>query len=249
MFGDIREATSSNCSLNCDPTKLWSRLGQFFSASYPTQFLAYLPSITALYIVAHVSFLIIYRLYLHPLAKYPGPFLAKITSLYSAYHGYRRDIHIDVQACHEKYGDFVRYGPNKLLVNTARGVQDIYGHKNNVKKAQYYSPFHKGLVPSALSAYDKDDHAPRRKILNPSFSETALKQYDATITKHADIFIDKVVENNGSSGSRSMTGNSAWTVGRDMALWCMHSQLGNLKRLAASTDNSHRRLSWIRYHD
>jgi cytochrome P450 len=197
--------------------------------SYPTQFPAYLPSIAALCIVAHVSFLIIYRRYLHPLAEYPGPFLARITSLYSTYHGYRRDIHIDIQACHEKYGDFVRYGPNKLLVNTARGVQDIYGHKNNVKKAQYYSPFHKGLVPSALSAYDKDDHAPRRKILNPSFSETALKQYDATITKHADIFIDKVAENDGSSGSRSMTSNSAWTVERDMAHWCMHSQLGNLK--------------------
>jgi hypothetical protein len=197
--------------------------------SFPTQFPSYFLSIVALYIVAHVSFFFTYRLYLHPLAKYPGPFLAKITSLYSAYHGYRRDIHIDVQACHEKCGDFVRYGPNKLLVNTASGVQDIYGHKNNVKKAQYYSPFHKGLVPSALSAYDKDDHVPRRKILNPSFSEAALKQYDVTIAKHADIFIDKVVENNSSSGSQTMTGNSAWTVGRDMALWCMHSKLRDLK--------------------
>jgi cytochrome P450 len=217
--------------------------------SCPTQFTAYLPSIVALYVVAHVSFLFTYRLYLHPLAKYPGPFLAKISSLYSAYHGYRRDIHLDVQACHEKYGDFVRYGPNKLLVNTASGVQDIYGHKNNVKKSQYYSPFHKGLLPSALSAYDKDDHVPRRKILNPSFSETALKRYDATIAKHVDVFIDKVVENNGASGSRSMAGNSAWTVGRDMALWCMHPLTRRPQALAASTDNLHRRLSWIRHHD
>lgn len=189
---------------------------------HSTHFPSYILSLIALCLVAYVSFLLIYRLYFHPLAKYPGPFFAKITSLYSAYHGYVRDIHIDAQACHEKYGDFVRYGPNKLLVNTAGGVQDIYGRKNNVKKAQFYSQLHKGLVPSALSAYDKDDHAPRRKVLNPSFSEMALRQYDATIVKHTDIFIDKLVEKIDPNRSGALASNSEWSVERNMALWCMH---------------------------
>lgn len=46
----------------------------------------------------------IYRLTLHPYAKYPGPFLAKLTNAYSAYHAWKGDIHIDMHLCHEKYG-------------------------------------------------------------------------------------------------------------------------------------------------
>jgi hypothetical protein len=206
---------------------------------YPTQSSSYVLTLILLYLITHVSALFIYRLYFHPLAKYPGPFLGKITSLYAAYHGYIRDVHIDVQTCHEKYGDFVRYGPNKLLVNSASGVHDIYGHKSNVKKAQFYSQFHRGLLPSALSAYDKDDHAPRRKVLNPSFSEVALKQYDITIAKHADIFIDKMVEENSSSSS------SYWSVGRNMALWCMHPVPRRPTGFDCFTDYLHRRLSRI----
>ena len=47
---------------------------------------------------------IVYRLTIHPLAKYPGPFLAKITDFYGAYHGWYQNTHLDAWKCHEKYG-------------------------------------------------------------------------------------------------------------------------------------------------
>jgi cytochrome P450 len=214
------------------------------TVNYLPQNSSYILILVPLYLIAHILFLLIYRLYFHPLAKYPGPFLAKITSLYSAYHGYVRDIHIDVQACHEKYGNFVRYGPNKLLFNTVNGVQDTYGLKSNVKKARFYSQFHQGLLPSALSAYDKDDHIPRRKALNPSFSDAALKNYDAAIAKHTDIFINKMVEEGGSSGPVTLPASSAWSIGRNMALWCMCSPR-RCVTLTTLPDYLSRRLSWI----
>ena len=63
-----------------------------------------------------------YRIFFHPLAKYPGPWLGKITNLYAGYHSWRGDLHVDMLRCHEEYGDFVRYAPNGLLVNTAKGL-------------------------------------------------------------------------------------------------------------------------------
>lgn len=45
-----------------------------------------------------------YRIWFHPLSKYPGPTLAKLSNLYSAYYAWTGDIHIDMWRCHQKYG-------------------------------------------------------------------------------------------------------------------------------------------------
>ena len=45
---------------------------------------------------------------MHPLAKFPGPLLAKITNLYAVYHAYVGDIHLDMLKCHELYGETTR---------------------------------------------------------------------------------------------------------------------------------------------
>lgn len=52
----------------------------------------------------YVVGVVVYRLTLHPLAKYPGPFLAKITDIHLAYHAWRGDRHLQFYRCHEKYG-------------------------------------------------------------------------------------------------------------------------------------------------
>jgi len=65
----------------------------------------------------------IYNVFFHPYAKYPGPFLGKFTDLYAGYHAWKGDIHLDMWRCHMKYGDKVRYAPNRLNVNTVTGLR------------------------------------------------------------------------------------------------------------------------------
>lgn len=46
----------------------------------------------------------LYRLYFHPLARYPGPFLAKISDMYGVWHSMMGRLHIETEKGHRKYG-------------------------------------------------------------------------------------------------------------------------------------------------
>jgi hypothetical protein len=65
---------------------------------------------------------IIYRVYFHPLAKYPGPFFAKITNFYGAYYNGRGELHIQTEKQFKKYGPIVRQGPNKLIFQSEKAL-------------------------------------------------------------------------------------------------------------------------------
>jgi len=52
--------------------------------------------------------LAIWRLYLHLLAKYPGPALAALTDWYNVYYCLTGNLHILFYKLHEKYGKSTR---------------------------------------------------------------------------------------------------------------------------------------------
>lgn len=78
--------------------------------------LAFCISITT-YILTLVSSIIIYRISpWHPLARYPGPIICKITKGRSAYVSTTGKQHENYRMLHERYGDIVRVGKtNKSL--------------------------------------------------------------------------------------------------------------------------------------
>jgi hypothetical protein len=56
--------------------------------------------------LGYVLYTIFYRLYLHPLAKYPGPFWAKISDLPSYYYTLKQDRHVWLLKLQQQYGTF-----------------------------------------------------------------------------------------------------------------------------------------------
>lgn len=80
-------------------------------------------SVLASVLIAYFIINFVYYVFFHPYAKYPGPYLAKFTDLYAGYHAWKGDLHLDMWRCHMKYGDKVRYAPNRLNVNTVTGLR------------------------------------------------------------------------------------------------------------------------------
>ncbi|KAH9206308.1 hypothetical protein DL95DRAFT_315819, partial [Leptodontidium sp. 2 PMI_412] len=125
----------------------------------------------------------VYRLFFHLLSKYPGPLLAKVTDLYSVYYNYIGDIHIDALRYHERYSTLVRYGPSKLINNSAAGYSDIYSYSKNIGKGREYDTLAEDLIShrSILSTTDKKEHSRKRRVIGQGFTETTLRGYESII--------------------------------------------------------------------
>ncbi|KAL0468554.1 cytochrome P450 [Neurospora intermedia] len=166
----------------------------------------------------YTSCLIFYRLFLHPLANYPGPFLAKLTDGYMAYHAFKGDRHLEFWRLHEKYGKFVRFGPNSLSVNSNTALKDIYGFKANVRKAEFYDAF-VHPAPNTHNARDRDLHARKRRVLAHAFSDSAIKEVERYILSNIRTFCDAI----GDLGRPSfalLADKKGWSSPKNMSDWC-----------------------------
>ena len=91
---------------------------------------------------------VIYRLYFHPLAKIPGPFLARCSTLWQNWCYWGGTWYDDILKVHEKYGPVVRINYAEVSFVDAEALKRIYGHNNPCKKV---SPPHTTPLTSRRS--------------------------------------------------------------------------------------------------
>ncbi|CAG8959711.1 hypothetical protein HYFRA_00001617 [Hymenoscyphus fraxineus] len=135
----------------------------------------------------------IYRIYFHPLAKYPGPITANFSDLWLVKHwlGGRWALH--VQEAHKKYGKFVRIAPNELSILSANGAKEIYGHVNKDKKPFLKSAFYDGSgSPNLVTERDPVRHASARRALAAAFSVKSLRQQTDIVVRYVDRFVEQL---------------------------------------------------------
>jgi hypothetical protein len=68
----------------------------------------------------------LYRLFLHPLARVPGPKIAAISNVWHAYHARNGGMFELACTLHQKYGEVVRVGPDELWFNSMEAFDKIY---------------------------------------------------------------------------------------------------------------------------
>ncbi|KAK3215661.1 hypothetical protein GRF29_8g724185 [Pseudopithomyces chartarum] len=124
-----------------------------------------------------IAALCVYRVFSHPLAKYPGPLSYKLSGWPLVWQAYKGDRHIWHLLDHEAYGPIVRIAPNTLSFNTPSALNAIYGTRTaNVKKGEFYKTFDIAAgTYSSFTETDKDKHAVKRRWMTPAFATASIK--------------------------------------------------------------------------
>ncbi|KAF2653489.1 cytochrome P450 [Lophiostoma macrostomum CBS 122681] len=145
-------------------------------------------------VLIYALLLSIYRVFLHPLAKYPGPLRYKLSGwplLWQAYKGNRHIWHLQD---HERYGPVVRIAPNTLSFNTESALSTIYGPRGaNVKKGEWYKTF--DIAAGAYSSFTETDrakHAIKRRWMSPAFSAESIKANESLLTMIIERFCETI---------------------------------------------------------
>ncbi|PPQ66756.1 hypothetical protein CVT24_008713 [Panaeolus cyanescens] len=135
----------------------------------------------------------VYRVYLHPLSRFPGPKLAAVTSLYRTYYEVFKDGALleRIHQLHQLHGPTIRIGPNELHFSTPAAYSDIYLQGSRLpKEPKFYSCF--GVARSAFGALDYHTSKVRRKRLNPFFARRGLVHAEPIVRQKIERLISKI---------------------------------------------------------
>ncbi|CRG82736.1 Isotrichodermin C-15 hydroxylase [Talaromyces islandicus] len=153
-----------------------------------------------------ISYLVsqtIYEIYFSPLAKFPGPFLWKISKIPLQSASLNGRVHLKLTAFHDCYGPIVRISPNELAFNSPQAFRDIYGSptatRTFLKERTHYLPATNG-ADHLISAVDNSVHARHRRLLSHAFSDRALREQQDLVTE----YVDKLMQKLSSSSSQAV---------------------------------------------
>lgn len=137
----------------------------------------------ALVLAAYTIILAFYRLYLSPLARFPGPRLAALTFWYEYYF----DVHkqgrfiFHVQDLHRQYGPIVRINPGEIHINDPNFFAEIYHNEKWITdRDNWYTLEHIGAGLAFTT--DHETHKARRDALSPHFSMQSIRALEPRIT-------------------------------------------------------------------
>ncbi|OBR03065.1 Cytochrome P450 [Colletotrichum higginsianum IMI 349063] len=174
--------------------------------------------------LAIVGFLVlrtVYYLTLHPLAGYPGPLLARITTITSLWHRADGSNHSWPLLLHKRYGHVVRIGPNELSYTHPDAWHDIYAKaggggdmpKDFVGLGPDMAAPEKGIVRA-----DDANHQRQRRIFSHAFSDRAVLKQESLVQGHVrnlmrklaagDAWDENAEQPSSSSSSRSSPSSS-----------------------------------------
>ncbi|KAJ5596154.1 hypothetical protein N7450_002612 [Penicillium hetheringtonii] len=147
--------------------------------------------ITAFFAIYCIG-LIIYNRFFHPLAKYPGPFLASITDIWQLCQFLTLKQPYKLTELHAKYGTIIRYGPDKLSITDEDAIKMVYQTGGrNMPKTEFYDAYG-AAHPNVFGMRDEATHSIRRRHMSHSFSMSYVKEMEQYLDLNIRILRNKI---------------------------------------------------------
>ncbi|KAL6229195.1 hypothetical protein BDW75DRAFT_225493 [Aspergillus navahoensis] len=148
-------------------------------------------------VLLYFTVFVIYNIYFHPLAKYPGPMFMAATRIPYMQLILGGQFPQTIKKLHREYGDVVRIAPDELSFINGDAWKAIYGtrvgHGQKGKDFRFYSPT-AGGAPSIIVSNDVD-HSRFRRLMSHGFSDTSLRTQEPIIKAYIDLLMKRLREN------------------------------------------------------
>lgn len=136
----------------------------------------------------------LYRITLHPLAKFPGPKLTAFTGWYEAYFdffgGHDGTFSYEIKRMHEKYGPIVRINPHELHVSDHRFFDTLYAGGSSKREKFFPSAIVQGTPDAVFGTVDHDVHRKRRGAISNFFSKKSVVSNEPLINEKVELMCD-----------------------------------------------------------
>ncbi|KAI1857354.1 uncharacterized protein JN550_013234 [Neoarthrinium moseri] len=140
---------------------------------------------------------VIYRLWLHPLSKFPGPKIAAVTHLYEvAWDYFGKGAYLyEIDRMHAKYGPIVRVNPEELSIKDSEYYDKLYVG-GAIRRTNAHASFGDGMDfnGSHGMTVDHDHHRLRRKPMEPFFSKTGVTRLEPRLQELVVILVQRLNE-------------------------------------------------------
>ncbi|KAH8813406.1 cytochrome P450 [Flagelloscypha sp. PMI_526] len=155
--------------------------------------------VIGIHIAVLIGSLVLYRCNpRHPLASYPGPFLASISSFWMVYQVSGGKRHVLLTKLHQRYGTHVRIGPNMLSIVDVDAVKALLYDPKTPRStaARAVEPDH--MPANVLSARTISDpnplkaHTEQRERWSKAFTSAALEDFSVPLHARLSQFLDKL---------------------------------------------------------
>ena len=137
---------------------------------------------------------IFHNIFFHPLRNFPGPWLAAATPLPFVYRLWTGRLPQWTDQLHLKYGEVVRIQPNELSFVTESAWHDIFMTRPQLPKPELGSLKSINGVRPIGGLINIEDHTRQRRILNPAFSDRALREQEYILQSFSNLLIKRLLE-------------------------------------------------------
>ncbi|KKK24515.1 hypothetical protein ARAM_002351 [Aspergillus rambellii] len=149
----------------------------------------------AAYLAGLYSSLLVYRIFLNPLNKFPSSLGTRISLCFFSLRLKDLDSFRQLHRLHKKHGHFVRLGPSDVSITHPDAILAIHGPGSRCTKASQYDIV--SSFKSLQTLRDKGEHAQRRRLWSSAFGEKALRGYEHRIRGHRQRFMNRIMEEKG----------------------------------------------------